>query len=415
MSNSKKIIIAVLVVSVLLVSFFSVWGVSRIQLSSAKKIPQSGDIADKEWSDSLTFNIQDFPRIDVSLNASEGFKVLYLTDLHYKNSGWFANYFWFGNIENNYISSSVDYVIDKASPDLIILSGDIVTCGLNDLAYRDFADNIDKHNIPWTLVFGNHDAEHRADKAILANIIMSYKNCLFDSGFTNIGGLGNSVLNVFNNDALLHSFILMDSMDWNNSQNMKASKKRDYNKKFSSEDIGISQEKTDWYKWIVNGLIAFNGGSAPLSTLVTHIPIQAQGYAFYGGEYFMSHKHGTVDEMSTTKTSYDLAYDIDNSSENFSRKYSADAYNEYKQKDSFFKTLYELNSTKKFITGHNHSGGFAIKLDGLEYFSVPKTSDTYVELDWDEGNRGGLLTTFYSPTDITEEFIYHTIDNKKQY
>ena len=66
---------------------------------------------------------------------------------------------------------------------------------------------------PWTLVFGNHDAEGRADRLYLSQIIekSNTEYCLFETGPSNIKGYGNHVINVMNGDDVVYSLQLIDS------------------------------------------------------------------------------------------------------------------------------------------------------------------------------------------------------------
>ena len=72
-------------------------------------------------------------------------------------------------------------LIKNVNPDLIVVGGDTVLTAWNDICTQQFCDFMEKFEIPWAPVFGNHDYEGRADKAKLAEIYESSEHCLFKS------------------------------------------------------------------------------------------------------------------------------------------------------------------------------------------------------------------------------------------
>lgn len=77
----------------------------------------------------------------------ERFRILQLTDTHLRTRGL------------KKALAEIDALLKKAKPDLVVITGDVVTCRLIrrklDLLNRVFAD----HGVLWTLTLGNHDAE----------------------------------------------------------------------------------------------------------------------------------------------------------------------------------------------------------------------------------------------------------------
>ena len=50
-------------------------------------------------------------------------------------------------------------LINEVKPDLIVVGGDTVLTAWNDICTQQFCDFMEKFEIPWAPVFGNHDYE----------------------------------------------------------------------------------------------------------------------------------------------------------------------------------------------------------------------------------------------------------------
>jgi predicted phosphodiesterase len=144
----------------------------------------------------------DLEPIVLDVNSSS-FKVVQLTDIHlmYKfDAGDRDTYSLFKNL------------IPKDA-NLIILSGDLVYSAFEEGIWGSFVKYVDSFDIPWTFIFGNHDACITGKRNILRTIYSSnLKNLLFKIGPDfNDGHYGNFIINVFNNTKLLHTFFFFDT------------------------------------------------------------------------------------------------------------------------------------------------------------------------------------------------------------
>lgn len=70
-------------------------------------------------------------------------------------------------------------LINRVEPNLILVGGDTVLTKWNDICTQQFCDFMEKFEIPWAPVFGNHDYEGRADKAKLAEIYEASEHCYY--------------------------------------------------------------------------------------------------------------------------------------------------------------------------------------------------------------------------------------------
>lgn len=141
-------------------------------------------------------------------------KILQLTDLH----------FGFGILSgkaDKMVMRDVTKVINKAKPDLIILTGDSIFPFLPRAGTRNnikqahkLIEFMDSFKTPYALIFGNHDIEmgSKADKEKLAEIFKSGKYSIFDEGEKEIYGVGNYIIKLVDNSGnLVFSLVMLDS------------------------------------------------------------------------------------------------------------------------------------------------------------------------------------------------------------
>ena len=119
------------------------------------------------------------------------FRILQLTDLH----------LGFGFISRGRDKLELDAVrktIRKAGPDMLVLTGDLIfpfwpksgTFNNRKQAKR-LMEFLDGFEIPYTLVFGNHDCEvgSTCNKEELAKLYKKGKYCIFTEGRKNLTGV----------------------------------------------------------------------------------------------------------------------------------------------------------------------------------------------------------------------------------
>lgn len=381
------VLIAALAVAVLIYLLLSSYMFNKKAKMGTMFIDSKVD--EYKWSKDDTFNVDDYP----SITAENGkLKIFAITDTHLESMGFYANNHWLKHFEIKKAYSDIKKLIDASSPDLILVTGDVTTDPLSDKVFQQFADFMDDFGIPWTVTFGNHDSEWRASREVLSNILLNSENCIFQTGPTNIQGLGNFILNVKNPEGkIFYSVILMDSGDW---QKIKETKNTfnnvvldKTNRRFSTTQVGISDKQTEWYEWVVNGLKKYNNNKTVETMAVFHIPLTANNFAvrladksdyLYNGAPFSADGEDyyqsllSADEIKTADKSSCL-----------------NAYNDYKSNYKFYNSVLKSGSTKNIISGHNHCQGYAVKFDGIIFTSVVKTDDIYTETEWDNGLRGG--------------------------
>lgn len=141
---------------------------------------------------------------DLEFNESGEFKIVQFTDTHIDLT----------QNQNLEVYSIIKNIIAIEKPDLVVLTGDIVTQDNPQDAYLRFEKVFVDADIPWVMVFGNHDSEHNMSRRELADFLQKRTLCLNkDRGETH--GNSNFVLTVsgrtWRTEALLY---FMDSNEY---------------------------------------------------------------------------------------------------------------------------------------------------------------------------------------------------------
>lgn len=189
--------------------------------------------------------------------------------------------------------------LDEAKPDLVVLTGDQVKGYGTFLALgnrekntektiRNFMKPIAERNVPFTFVFGNHDAQAFASsKEKQLEIYKSYPNCLAEAGEKELAGLCNHNLEIKDSKGkkTLFNIYLIDSLS------STPSGKCDF----------VTEGQIDWYRRTRDRLKRENGDYVK-SLVFQHIPVpeiwylikqvpkahkpHATGYGDYEGKYY---------------------------------------------------------------------------------------------------------------------------------
>ena len=116
-------------------------------------------------------------------NSNGEFRIVQFTDTHVD----------LAKGENLDIFKYLERIIVTEKPDLVILTGDIVTADDPQEGFQLFEEVFNKTGVPWAMVFGNHDSEHNFSRKELADYLQSRPLCLnADKGETD--GNSNFVL-----------------------------------------------------------------------------------------------------------------------------------------------------------------------------------------------------------------------------
>lgn len=268
----------------------------------------------------------------IRMAEGRSFRILQLTDIHIGGG-------ILSRKKDVLALDAVKKIVRAADADFIVVTGDMAypllpfSGTINNLrSTKMFAETMEDLGVPWTCVFGNHDAEHGSlyKKDRLADYYESLKYCFFRKGDENLSGVGNHWFRLEKSDGSLVALLMMiDS----NSYLGKTF--------FSGFDV-IHDDQTDWYERIVKENSS-EGGVAP-SFAFFHIPPKEfkEGWdKCYRGDPEAVYRCGFVGEK--------------------------DNYFGYpKTKEgNFFRRMTELGSCKAMYMGHDHLNTLSIDYKGI--------------------------------------------------
>ena len=129
------------------------------------------------------------PNTNLKFNGNGEFKIVQFTDTH-------IDLIKGANLE---VYNIIKEVLSVEKPDLVLLTGDIVTQDNPQQAYRNLAQIFDDKHIPWAMVFGNHDSESNFSRKQLAEFLYGLPMCV-NNDVRTIQGNSNFVMPVTGKD-----------------------------------------------------------------------------------------------------------------------------------------------------------------------------------------------------------------------
>jgi len=205
-------------------------------------------------------------KMTLKFNRNGEFKILQFTDTH-------INLAAKANLKSLEIIKSV---VEQEKPDLVVLTGDIVTQEDPQEGYQLLAGIFNSTKTPWAIVFGNHESEHSFTRKALADLVEKLPGCLN----VNVGGInGNSnfLLTISGDRNKVEA--LLYCMDSNSYSNLKP----------SVDGYGwFDFSQIEWYRKSSGKYTRLNNG-IPLPALAFfHIPLPEyiQGFNQKNGRVF---------------------------------------------------------------------------------------------------------------------------------
>lgn len=131
---------------------------------------------------------------NLKFRDDKSFSILQFTDLHWCN----------GEEKDLQTNRLMESILEKEKPDLVVFTGDVVfsaNCTDPVYSFHRALEPVNKAQIPWAAVFGNHDTEEGVTKGELLAAQQEYPLCLTKKG--DVSGIGN------------YSFKILDSAEKN--------------------------------------------------------------------------------------------------------------------------------------------------------------------------------------------------------
>lgn len=227
MSKAKKVVIGVsaavlVLLTVVLIVFCPRRGADETYIWAVSDDYSSGNAASLEKT------------------AGEDFTILLFTDIQ----------LWTLVSDNRRAFAIMDELVERTDPDLIVLPGDNVSGISTDILTLQLVSKMESYGVPWAPVFGNHDAEGNATLEWQGDRFEEAEHCLFDRGPTDLYGVGNYFVNIFEDGTPIYSLCFMDNGRY-----------IDYGDRTAETYVDYAQ--IAWYKWNIEGLNAEFGTSVP--------------------------------------------------------------------------------------------------------------------------------------------------------
>lgn len=351
LSKAKRIWAIIILVVVV---FFLIVGIINMVFAILGNQKQVGTAVGYEWNKDMAFDESKVLKtIDM---GNDDFKILGIADIQRKNSGTAVKFLGINYLLDWVSEPQIKKMVKEIAPDLIVLMGDTVaTKTVNDLELKFIADFMDKLEVPWTVIFGNHDDEGRADKATIVDIFMESKYCIFEFGPADLHGAGNFVINLTRNGNIEYSIYLMDS-----GNHIERDGKSGYD--------GINAKQVEWYNWTSAGINAIAGKTVKNMAFL-HIPLPE----------------------------YNNIQDSDIILGSRSEAIYASIFN-----DGFF-NAFKANSGTHVWVGHDHSNNFAAMYEGVQLGYVQKSS---YNGSYNAKKVGGTIITIKSDNQV-ESKLYN--------
>ena len=299
-----------------------------------------------------------------SLNYRSNFKILQLTDIHMSDKD-----------DQDLHYAFMDKLITEAKQDTVdfmVVTGDLFTFASRDTAKRLFKF-LDSYDIPWTVVFGNHDEQTYFSVDWMTSYLNKFgSNCMFkDIQGDNVQGNCNFAVNLKNADGTIHNqLIFMDS-------------NRYYFGSYFGYDY-FKQDQIDWYSSLVDYTKEQNNGNVAHSLMFYHIPLPEID------------KICDKDTMKPGDEGYNFIY-----GEKREKSCPPDS------NSGFFDVIKAKGSTKAMFFGHDHINNFEADYEGVKFCYGIKSTD---RIYYAEDMLGYQTITIKDDNSLQIDRHYHTYE-----
>lgn len=280
--------------------------------------------------------------------------------------------------------------LDRYRPDLVVYLGDnTVAHGYEKqhIAIEAVTQPVRDRNVPYAIVFGNHDQEQGVDKEDLLEIYRSL-DCLTYDADPSIYGCGNCNLPILASDGsgVAFNLWLIDSGCNNTDEGASG---YDY----------VHQDQIDWYKKTAAALAAENGGKVVPALSFQHIIIPEIYDALYPKLPF-----------SLGKLSQEMAGGNYSLLPRFSRLngYWLEQCCPPSVYDGQLGAWLEVGDVLAEFNGHDHNNSFRVNVSGVDVINVPTVGCNSYYKDVSRGV--GLITLDEKDTAHYEYELIHIFD-----
>jgi predicted MPP superfamily phosphohydrolase len=190
----------------------------------------------------------------LKFNEKGKFRIAQFTDLHFQYKS---------DISDSTLALMRSVIVSE-KPDLVVLTGDIVTSEHTQKAWNSLCQTFIDAKVPWTIVLGNHDIEEKMTGKEIIEAVGKMPYNLTSNGPENVSGNGNYVLNILSSKSSKTETVLY-FLDSHSS----------FPKKHEFEGYDwIRSDQVEWYRNQSKIFTGSNGGKPMNALAFFHIPLQ---------------------------------------------------------------------------------------------------------------------------------------------
>lgn len=247
----------------------------------------------------------------------------------------------------------VRQVIERSSPDLILLTGDIVYGEFDDdgSCLLEFIEFMESFGIPWAPIFGNHENESKMGVDWQCEQFAKAEHCLFKQ--RTLTGNGNYSVGIMQGGKLIRVFYMLDS------NGCTAASNESYDCGHLQLKSGFARDQIDWYKEAIGRL----NESSPDTKIsfAYHIPTKSFSDAF-------------IEKYGYDSRSF-FPIDLDKVGEEGDFGYIGAAFGVWDTGNAVWEGMKALGVDSVFV-GHEHAISASVVYEGIR-LQFGQKSSTY--------------------------------------
>ncbi len=299
------------------------------------------------------------------------FVILNLTDVQLCECQWDKSH---PDYDNAYdiLDHTVRTLIERVKPDLITVTGDISSCD-QVKSYPAFGRYLDQFEIPWCVVWGNHDQQDGIE--FVYGVVEDYRaNCKYffhEDGDSALGN-GNYLIGICKEGQPIHTLFMMDSHNCVYLPDENGQPQFYYDR--------LNDAQIVWYKEQAKAL---KEQGCSHSSMFLHIPIHAYWDAWYAA-FDQSVDPLSVDPQKSLGAScWNKGYE-----DAFGVRYEECGISAYPYDDGVLTAVKEAGITQNIIAGHDHVNNFFIPYQGVNLIFATNTGKGCY---WNKKLNGGTV------------------------
>lgn len=279
-----------------------------------------GTQVENPWSQSDEFKLESVAT--VQKQKGKDFVIMNLADVQMADLENFFN--------RSIIHDEISYLVKTIKPDLITLTGDQTWSNENLICLESLISWLDSYKIPYAPVFGNHDYGNTKNSSVAelnycCDLYEKGKYSLFSRGPSNLGTLGNYVINIMEDGKIFKTLYMIDS---------------GYEEKITDQQI-------DWFCWNAEGIKHVNNNQYSKGMCFMHKPLPEYSTAY------TQYKNNLVEAIGPVEVHYSLRGS---------------------EQNGFFDVAKERN-VEDIVCGHQHGNNFTLKYEGVRLTFALKTGE----------------------------------------